>query len=162
MSELRLAHTADLDADARRAARALLDAAFEGDMSDDDWEHALGGMHALVWEDGELVGHASVVQRRILHGGRALRAGYVEAVGFRAPDPDDGGLLALPGHLVSRPCRCGWMPARSSICACVRADCVPTSACGCGAPRAGRCRSSSPTTGPSSPTAPGSRATPRR
>ena len=31
-----------------------------------------------------MVGHASVVQRRLLHGGRALRAGYVEAVGVRA------------------------------------------------------------------------------
>ena len=42
-------------------------------------------MHALVWEDGELVGHAALVQRRLLHGGRALRAGYVEGVGVR-PD----------------------------------------------------------------------------
>jgi aminoglycoside 2'-N-acetyltransferase I len=42
-------------------------------------------MHALAWEDGELVGHASVIQRRLLHGGRALRAGYVEGVGVR-PD----------------------------------------------------------------------------
>jgi len=41
-------------------------------------------MHALVSEGGELVGHASVVQRRLLHGGRALRAGYVEAVAVRA------------------------------------------------------------------------------
>jgi aminoglycoside 2'-N-acetyltransferase I len=99
MSELRLAHTADLDADARRAARALLDAAFEGDMSDDDWEHALGGMHALVWEDGELVGHASVVQRRILHGGRALRAGYVEAVGVHASHRGRGHGAAMMAEL---------------------------------------------------------------
>jgi aminoglycoside 2'-N-acetyltransferase I len=41
-------------------------------------------VHALAWEDGELVGHASVVQRRLLHGGRALRTGYVEGVGVRA------------------------------------------------------------------------------
>ncbi|MGO4424893.1 GNAT family N-acetyltransferase, partial [Streptomyces sp. MCAF7] len=67
-----------------KAARALLDDVFEGDMSDHDWEHALGGIHALAWEDGELIGHASVVQRRLLHGGRALRAGYVEGVGVRA------------------------------------------------------------------------------
>ena len=64
--------------------KALLDDAFAGDFSDDDWEHALGGMHALAFEGGELVGHASVVQRRLLHGGRALRAGYVEGVGVRA------------------------------------------------------------------------------
>jgi aminoglycoside 2'-N-acetyltransferase I len=31
-----------------------------------------------------LVGHASVIQRRLLHAGQALRAGYVEGVGVRA------------------------------------------------------------------------------
>lgn len=41
-------------------------------------------MHALEWEGEELVGHASVVGRRVLHGGRALRAGYLEGVGVRA------------------------------------------------------------------------------
>jgi len=84
MHELRTAHTSDLDAATLRAARALLDAVFGDDMSEHDWEHALGGVHALVWEDGELVGHASVVQRRLLHGGRALRAGYVEGVAVSA------------------------------------------------------------------------------
>jgi aminoglycoside 2'-N-acetyltransferase I len=81
MTEVRTAHTADLDAATLRAARALLDAVFPGEMSDHDWEHALGGVHALAWEDNELIGHASVVQRRLLHSGRALRAGYVEGVG---------------------------------------------------------------------------------
>jgi aminoglycoside 2'-N-acetyltransferase I len=66
------------------AARALLDEVFAGEMSDDDWEHALGGVHALAWEDNELVGHASVIQRRLLHRGRALRTGYVEGVGVRS------------------------------------------------------------------------------
>jgi aminoglycoside 2'-N-acetyltransferase I len=82
--EVRTAHTADLDAETLAAARTLLEAVFEGELDDDDWEHALGGVHALAWEGEELVGHASVVQRRLLHGGRALRAGYVECVGVRA------------------------------------------------------------------------------
>jgi aminoglycoside 2'-N-acetyltransferase I len=81
---VRTAHTADLDAATLALARVLLDEAFEGDFSDEDWEHGLGGMHALVWEGPELIGHASLVQRRLLHDGRALRAGYVEAVGVRA------------------------------------------------------------------------------
>jgi aminoglycoside 2'-N-acetyltransferase I len=85
MAHVRTAHTADLDERTLESARRLLDDAFEGDMSDDDWEHALGGVHALLWEDGELVGHAAVVQRRLLHQGRALRTGYVEGVGVR-PD----------------------------------------------------------------------------
>jgi aminoglycoside 2'-N-acetyltransferase I len=84
MTEVGTAHTADLDTATLNAARALLDDVFEGDLTDHDWEHALGGMHALVWEGAELIGHASVVQRRLLHGGRALRAGYVEGVGVRA------------------------------------------------------------------------------
>ncbi|MGH3905805.1 MAG: GNAT family N-acetyltransferase [Pseudonocardiaceae bacterium] len=84
MTEVCTAHTADLDAATLEAARALLDDVVEGDMSDHDWEHALGGVHVLVWEGAELIGHASVVQRRLLHGGRALRTGYVEGVGVRA------------------------------------------------------------------------------
>jgi aminoglycoside 2'-N-acetyltransferase I len=81
---VRTAHTAELDAATLSGARTLLDDVFDGDISDHDWEHSLGGVHALVWDGQELVGHASVVQRRLLHGGRALRAGYIEGVGVRA------------------------------------------------------------------------------
>ena len=84
MAEVRTAHTADLDAATLAAARALMDDAFGDDFEEADWEHALGGIHALVWEGGELIGHGSVVLRRMLHGGRALRTGYVEAVAVRA------------------------------------------------------------------------------
>jgi aminoglycoside 2'-N-acetyltransferase I len=83
MAEVHTAHTAELDAATLTAARALLYDVFD-DMTDHDWEHALGGVHALVWEWAELIGHASVIQRRLLHGGRALRTGYVEGVGVRA------------------------------------------------------------------------------
>ena len=41
VAEVRTAHTADLDASVRKAARALLDDVFE-DMTDHDWEHARG------------------------------------------------------------------------------------------------------------------------
>jgi len=83
VGQLRIAHTADLDRASLQAARDLLVDVFEGELTDHDWEHALGGVHALVWDGGALIGHASVVQRRLLHGGRALRAGYVEGVGVR-------------------------------------------------------------------------------
>jgi aminoglycoside 2'-N-acetyltransferase I len=76
-------HTADLEPAARDAARALLYDVFD-DMTEHDWEHSLGGVHAIAWDGDELVGHAAVVQRRLLHGGRALRTGYVEGVGVRA------------------------------------------------------------------------------
>src|SRR2546421_10171562 len=81
---VQVAHTADLDSHALRAARALLDDVFAPEMTDADWDHALGGIHALVWEDGELLAHASVVQRQLLHAGRTLRTGYIEAVAVRA------------------------------------------------------------------------------
>jgi aminoglycoside 2'-N-acetyltransferase I len=81
--KLRTAHTAELDAGTLEAARLLLLDVFEDDWTDDDWDHALGGMHVLLWERDELIGHASVVQRRLLHGGRALRTGYVEGVAIR-------------------------------------------------------------------------------
>ena len=55
-----------------------------GSFDDTDWDHALGGMHALVHDGGELVGHGSVVQRRFLHAGRSWRVGYVEAVAVAA------------------------------------------------------------------------------
>ena len=84
MADVRTAHTADLDDGTLKAARALLDEVFEGEMSDDDWDHALGGVHALAWDGADLVGHASVIQRRLLHRGHALRTGYVEGVAVRA------------------------------------------------------------------------------
>ena len=83
MSAVRLVHTADLSPAHAAAAQALLRAAFD-DLDDTDWEHALGGLHALALDGDGLVGHAALVQRRLLHGGRALRCGYLEAVAVRA------------------------------------------------------------------------------
>ena len=78
---VRIAHTADLDAAALHAARALLDDVFDGELTDEDWEHCQGGLHALAYDGDELVGHAAVVQRRLAYEGYALRTGYVEGVG---------------------------------------------------------------------------------
>jgi aminoglycoside 2'-N-acetyltransferase I len=83
VTRVQVAHTADLSLAVLDAGRALLYAVFD-DMTDEDWDHALGGMHALAWDDDVLIGHASVVQRRLLHRGRALRTGYVEGVAVRA------------------------------------------------------------------------------
>ncbi len=76
--------TAELDGDALRAARALLDDVFYPEMTDDDWDHTLGGVHALLWEATELVAHAAVVPRRLTAGALRLRTGYVEGVAVRA------------------------------------------------------------------------------
>ena len=66
MTELHIAHTADLAAGQKDAIRALMDAVFGG-VSDDTFDNTLGGVHALVLSGGELIGHGSVVQRRMLH-----------------------------------------------------------------------------------------------
>ena len=84
MENVLIRHTAVLDDADLAAIRALCDAAFDGDFGDDDWEHTLGGVHALRFEGDRLVAHAALVGRRLLHDGRALRTGYVEAVAVAA------------------------------------------------------------------------------
>jgi len=81
--EMRTAHTAELDDATRRAVRALMDDVFDT-VSDDTFGNALGGMHTLLFDDGKLIGHASVVQRRLLHRGQVLRTGYIEGVAVRS------------------------------------------------------------------------------
>jgi aminoglycoside 2'-N-acetyltransferase I len=76
----RLIHTSDLDAETRRHAQKLLVEAYGGEFTDADWEHTLGGMHALIFQRGSLIAHGAVVQRRLVYRGTALRCGYVEGV----------------------------------------------------------------------------------
>src|SRR5919198_3123144 len=88
---MKVAHTSDLREDELDEIRALMREAFGDEFDEHDWQHALGGMHVHVSEQGRLAGHASVVQRRVIAGGRTLRCGYVEAgaghpeVGRRGP-----------------------------------------------------------------------------
>ncbi len=83
----RLVHSSDLDDEMREHARLMVMEAFRaapgGDFTDADWEHALGGMHAVICQRGALIGHAAVVQRRLLYGDTALRCGYVEGLAVR-------------------------------------------------------------------------------
>jgi aminoglycoside 2'-N-acetyltransferase I len=60
--------------------RRLCDSAFAGEFSEQDWEHALGGRHVVVIDDGAVIAHAAVVPRIIEVAGRPFRTGYVEAV----------------------------------------------------------------------------------
>ena len=66
------------------AIRTVLWAAFGDDpeegFTEDDWAHALGGIHVVAEADGRIVAHASVVPRELRVGGRPLATGYVEAV----------------------------------------------------------------------------------
>ena len=91
----RLVHTADLESDARQRAYEMVNDAFAGELTDTDWDHALGGMHALIWHRGAIIAHGAVVQRRLLYRGAALRCGYVEAVAVREDWRGQGLAIAI-------------------------------------------------------------------
>ena len=91
----RLVHTADLDSDTRQRICQMVTDAFAGDFTETDWEHALGGMHALIWRHGAIIAHAAVVQRRLVYRGSALRCGYVEGVAVREDCRGQGLVHAL-------------------------------------------------------------------
>lgn len=112
--------------------RALFDAVWPDPndrFTDEDWDHTVGGVHFLIREAGEIVSHASVVERELHTGGHRLRTGYVEAVATREPDRrrglgssvmreagrhiDEGYELgALGADLFGFYGRLGWVPWR--------------------------------------------------
>jgi len=80
--------TAELTEAEIAAVRVILRNAFAGDgegFTDEDWAHALGGVHFLLEQDGAILAHAAVVERELHAGTQRIRAGYVEAVAT-APD----------------------------------------------------------------------------
>jgi aminoglycoside 2'-N-acetyltransferase I len=77
-----------------REVRKLVEDAFEGDFTDDDWDHTLGGWHVMAVADGAPVAHAAAVARILEIGGRPFRCGYVEGVAT-APDRQGEGLGSL-------------------------------------------------------------------
>lgn len=95
---VRIAHTCQVSPAELAAAHTMVASTFEEEFTDDDWEHALGGMHVLVHDGPTLVGHAAVVQRRLLHQGKPLRAGYVEGVGVHR----DWQRRGIGGRLMTR------------------------------------------------------------
>ena len=95
------------------AFRELLDEAWSDDaegFTDQDWSHAVGGVHVIVEAHGRVVAHASVVQRELHTAGQRLRTGYVEAVATR-PSHQRRGLGSLVigevGELIDRTYRLG-------------------------------------------------------
>ena len=80
MPEVRCFTPGEASDDLLLVVRLLLEQAFAGDFSPEDWEHALGGWHVVAAADGVALAHAAVVPRVLEVGGRALPAGYVESV----------------------------------------------------------------------------------
>ncbi len=91
---LRRLATTELTDSEVTAIRALMDVAFGPDederFTDDDWAHAIGGVHFVLDDEGDIVTHASVVERELHIDGVPLRTGYVEAVAT-APDRENQG-----------------------------------------------------------------------
>jgi aminoglycoside 2'-N-acetyltransferase I len=77
---VRLARSDELGDAELDALRHLMDIAFDGDFGDHDWDHALGGLHAVLTVDGIVAAHAAVVPRVLSIGDLAVPTGYVEAV----------------------------------------------------------------------------------
>jgi aminoglycoside 2'-N-acetyltransferase I len=59
---------------------ALLDLAYEGDFSAEDWDHSLGGSRFLGYLDSELIAHGVIVTRRIWLNEIEYQVGYLEAI----------------------------------------------------------------------------------
>ncbi|HKH25226.1 MAG TPA: GNAT family N-acetyltransferase [Acidimicrobiales bacterium] len=94
MPLIRLFTTAEASSDLLAEIRHLLDDAFGGHFTDDDWEHTRGGWHVVVVDGGVVVSHAAVVPRVIHVADRPLSTGDVEAVAT-APGRQREGLGTL-------------------------------------------------------------------
>lgn len=70
--------------------RTFLNDAFDGDFTDDDWVHSLGGTHLWIEDERGLLSHASIVERTMVCSGLSLSVGFVEAVATRASDRGKG------------------------------------------------------------------------
>lgn len=105
MDDVRILTTAEAPADLLEQVRTLLDEAFEGEFSDDDWDHCMGGWHLVIHDGTRPIAHAAVVPRTIEVGGRPLRAGYVEGVAT-SPDVQGAGhgsrVMVAAGEVIDR------------------------------------------------------------
>lgn len=90
MTALHTAPTDALSAGFLGEIRTLLEAAFAGAFDDDDWRHALGGIHVWLTVEGRIAAHASVVPRMLTCSGTVVQTGYVEAVAVMPPHRRQG------------------------------------------------------------------------
>lgn len=58
----------------------LLSEAFEGDFSDEDWQHTFGGLRFLGYSSHQLIAHGAVVKRWMEVDGKRTLVGYVEGI----------------------------------------------------------------------------------
>jgi len=81
VATIRRLPTDDLSSDDAAGLRELFAAAWDAEgFTEEDWDHAVGGMHFILEASGAIVAHAAVVERELNTTGHRLRTGYVEAV----------------------------------------------------------------------------------
>jgi aminoglycoside 2'-N-acetyltransferase I len=84
--EIRVVASEQLSAAELQDLRGMLERAFadaaEGGLTEEDWEHTLGGVHVFARDQdaGVIVSHAAVIGRLLIADDRPIRTGYVEAV----------------------------------------------------------------------------------
>jgi aminoglycoside 2'-N-acetyltransferase I len=71
---------ADIDSELESSIRDLLDLAYEGDFSSEDWEHTFGGQYFIGFLENTIIAHGAVVPRPMTINGTNLAVGYVEAI----------------------------------------------------------------------------------
>jgi len=80
------------------AITKLLDDAYEGDFSEQDWLHTFGGDRFLGVIDNEVVAHAAVVPREILINEMPTTVGYLEGVAVSSTHQGQG----IGSHLLQK------------------------------------------------------------
>lgn len=102
-----------LDAAARDSLRQLWTAAFGNRFSDDDADHAYGGVHVIAYDGLSPIGHASAVPRWIRYDKQWLLIGYIEAVAT-APEHQRSGVGTSIMELLHDQMRHRWPVAMLS------------------------------------------------
>lgn len=92
--DVQVGTTSELSSERLAQIRELLTLAYDGEFTDADWYHTLGGVHVVVAEGDSVVAHAAVVSRNLEVGDKTLRCGYVEGVAT-APTRQGEGLGSL-------------------------------------------------------------------
>jgi aminoglycoside 2'-N-acetyltransferase I len=99
MMTLHAAPTAALSSSFLDHVRALLDIAFEDGFTDDDWDHAVGGVHVWLSDSRGLISHGSLVERTVVCSSQTLQVGYVEAVATAHAHRHKGHGAAVMKHI---------------------------------------------------------------
>jgi aminoglycoside 2'-N-acetyltransferase I len=97
---IRIAPSEKLSSVLQTSLRTMLESAYDGDFSDDDWQHALGGVHVYQRSESGFVSHAALISRSIRWDDITLRAGYVEAVAT-SPTAQRQGLATAILHRIN-------------------------------------------------------------